>query len=166
MDGAEFIKMVTLVGTTAGIHEREHTGNKKGALMMGNRKRPGEDGAGLAVLTLAVGEKQRISGAVAVPEVAALADEAFPDGSIVFDRRAAADDEVIGNHSMTDAYRSKFVAGDGSVAEAARTAHYGTVSDGYTVDIPCVANSDVGAYLAYGALLAFCKSLCEGVQPG
>lgn len=55
--GTKFVHVVALVAAAAGIHEREHAGNEQGALVVRDGKRAGKDGAGLAVLLVAVAEE-------------------------------------------------------------------------------------------------------------
>ena len=113
--------------------------------MVGDGEGARKDGAGFAVLSLAVAEEEGIRCAVCVPEDAALAHKAVGEGGVVLHLGAAFDDEVIGNYSMADDDGSAHVAGDGAVAETAGAGDARSVSYLHSFDEPGVADGDVVA---------------------
>ena len=165
MDGPQLVHVVALVGAASGVHEGEHAGDKKGALVVGNGERAGKDCAGLAVFPVAVGEEERIRCAVAVPQMAALPHEATRDGGVVLHGGAAADDEIIGNDSMADANRSDRVTHHAAVAKPVHTADNGSISDPHPVDIPGVADTHITADASALRTALFRILVDERVQP-
>ena len=107
--------MVALVRARTGIHEGEHSGYQKRALMMGHGERSGKDCARLAVFALAVAEEQGVAGGIGMSETAGLADEAAAQHGAVGHGRVAADDEVFADDILTYNDRRLFLALDGTV---------------------------------------------------
>ena len=75
MNRAQFVHMVTLVRAGAGVHEREHPGDKERRFVVRDRIGTGKYRAGLAVFALTVAEEERVRGRVVVSEVAGLSHE-------------------------------------------------------------------------------------------
>jgi len=153
MDGPQLVHVVTLVGAASGVHEREHAGNEEGALVVGDGERAGENGAGLAVFPLAVGEEEAVRCGVAVPQGAALSHEAALQGGVVVDGGAGADNEIVRDDAMAYLDGGGLVGADGAVAEAGGAAYLGPVANVYSVDILGITDADVVADAASGGFL-------------
>lgn len=80
--------------------------------MVCHRKRSGKDSARLSVLFLAITEKQGIRGRVIMPHVASLTHETPGQRRTVFDTRAARNNKVITDYSLSDMYRIGLIAVD------------------------------------------------------
>ncbi|MPM27099.1 hypothetical protein SDC9_73604 [bioreactor metagenome] len=85
MNGPQFIHVVALIGSGAGVHKRKHTGYQQRGFMMGYRIRPGKKGTSFAILSLAIAEKERIGSGISMIEVARLPDKAPRDNTSAID---------------------------------------------------------------------------------
>ena len=153
MDRAQLIHVVGLVGTAARVHEGEMSRDEQRGLVVRYRERPGEDCAGLSVFTLAIGEEQRIGSTVTMAEMASLADEAAGHRSAVRNMGAAADDEIVRDHAMSDLDRRGLITVHAAVPEAVHTADEGIIPDPNTVQVTGIADEDVAADGADGRFL-------------
>ena len=97
--------------------------------MVGDGVGTGKDCAGLAVLALAVAEKERIGSGIVVSEMTGLPYETTGKCHAVLDRRAAAHDEVIANHAHANVYRSHFIGIEASVLQPCRAFNLTEVPD-------------------------------------
>ncbi len=104
MDRAKFVHVVALVRARSGIHEREHARNEQGALVVSHRERSCKDGASLAVLALAVAEKQRVGGRICVAHLAALPHKASLHHRTVLDLASALYYKIVKHHSVAYVY--------------------------------------------------------------
>lgn len=162
MDGPELVHVVALVRAAAGVHEREHARNQQGGLMMRHGEGPGEDGAGLSVLSLAVAEEERVGGGIPVPELAGLAHEAAGQEGIALDLAAGAEDEVLGTHSAANYYWCELIGIDAAVVQAHGTVDICTVPHRHIGDDSAVADAHVLPHFAYGGASAVRIGPCEG----
>ena len=76
MDRSQLVHMVALVRSRTGVHEREHSCDQQGRLVVGYRIWTGKYRAGLTVFSLTVAEEERIGSRIIVSQLACLADEA------------------------------------------------------------------------------------------
>ena len=155
VDRSQLVHVVGLVGTAAGVHEGEMARDEQGGLVVRHREGPREDRAGLAVLALAVGEEQGVGRAVAVAEMAGLADETARERGVVRQVGAAFDDEVVGDDPVADPHRSGLVAVHAAVAEPVHAAEDGVVADLHPVQVTGVADDDMIPDASHGRFLRF-----------
>ena len=119
VDGSELVHVVALVAAAACVHEREQACDEERRLVVRHGEGAGKDGAGFAVLLLAVAEEERVAGRVAVAEHAGLTDVDARERRAVLDAAAVLDDEVVGDDAVAHVDGSFGAAVEGSVLEAA-----------------------------------------------
>ena len=118
MKGAEFVHMVALVRTAAGIQERKQSSDEQARLVHTHRIGSGKDGAGFTVFALTVAEKQRVVSREEVGEVTGLPDETARHDYTVAHVGSRTDDKVFGRYVGAYVNRGFPVAVDGAVFEA------------------------------------------------
>ena len=155
VDGAELVHMVALVGTGPGVHKREHPRDEQRRFVVRHGEGPCEDGAGLAVLAVAVAEEQGVGSRVAVRKRAGLAHEAAGHHRVVFNLAAGGEDEVGGYHAAAHAHGVRRVGIDAAVVEPACAFEGGAVADGDVRDAAAVADAHVPAHASDGAAAGF-----------
>ena len=79
VNGAELVKVVALVRSTARIEERVVASDQEATLVHRNGKGTGKDGTRLAVFTLTIGKEKRVVRTKEVGHRATLTDEAARD---------------------------------------------------------------------------------------
>ena len=160
MDGPELVHVVALVRSAAGVHEREHARDQQGGLVMRHGEGPGEDGAGLSVLSLTVAEEERVGGGIPVPELACLAHEAAGQKGIALDLAAGAEDEVLGTHSAAHYHWCELIGVDAAVVQAHGAVDICAVPHRHIGDDSAVADAHVLTDLADGGASAV--GICPG----
>ena len=86
-------------------------------------------------------------------EVARLADETVRQRGVIREVGAAADDEVVGNHTVADLDRRGLVTVHAPVAEPVYTADDSVIPDPYAVQVARITDEHVAADLADGGFL-------------
>ena len=77
--------------------------------MVSHRERTGKDGTRLAVFALAVAEEKRVGSGISMTKHTSLAHKASTDHSSTIDMRPGRDNEIIGNHIMSDIDRGVLI---------------------------------------------------------
>ncbi len=137
---AQFVHMVALVGSGAGVHEGEHAGNQQSGFMMRHGIRPGKNRTGLPVLSLAIAEEKGVSGRIGMPQMASLTDKAALQHRPVLHMGTGAKDKISGDNSLPDMYRIEGVAVNASVLQHPRPFDHGEIPDPYIPDHSCIDN--------------------------
>ena len=129
MYGSRLVHVIALIGSATGIEKREVSGDQQRRTMMRNGIRPGENGARLAVIEMAVRKKERVLGRESVLDHHALADETAAQHRSGIDRSRASDDEVARRHARSDPRGGLERAVQRSVAERRGSVDRSALSD-------------------------------------
>ena len=113
--------------------------------MVSHSKRTGKDGAGLAILSLAVTEEEGVARRVVVAQFAGLSYKAAVEHYTIVDMRTTGDDEVIADDPVTDIDRCLLTTVDTAVGQATDTRDGSIITHTHILDGAAIYNSDMSS---------------------